>query len=97
MLQHASNAWSWGRYVVVHPAGTRLRRSLSGTEPSRATDLSATIEGLDAGVLPARTTAGRRERYLPVETWSARTATTAPASGDAPLERATLTATRSGR
>ena len=21
MLQHASGAWSWGRYVVVHPAG----------------------------------------------------------------------------
>ena len=21
MLQHASGTWSWGRYVVVHPAG----------------------------------------------------------------------------
>src|SRR5205814_10730716 len=21
MLQHASGAWSWGRYIVVHPAG----------------------------------------------------------------------------
>ena len=21
MLQHASGAWTWGRYVVVHPAG----------------------------------------------------------------------------
>ena len=21
MLQHASGAWSWGRYVIVYPAG----------------------------------------------------------------------------
>ena len=34
MLQHPSRTWSWGRYVVVHPAGNselgRRMRSLPG-------------------------------------------------------------------
>jgi PD-(D/E)XK nuclease superfamily len=72
MLQHASNAWRWGRYVVIYPAGNsdyaegcdRYRALLA----SDSTFSAMTLEGLlDAGVLPARTTAGLRERYLPAE------------------------------
>ena len=53
MLQHPSRAWRWGRLVVVHPAGN--------------TDFaSATVEELlETGVLPSKTTATLRERYLP--------------------------------
>jgi hypothetical protein len=70
MLQHASGTWSWGRYVVVHPAGNsavaaacdRYRDLLV----DRATFSPISIdELLDANVLPARTTAALRERYLP--------------------------------
>ena len=72
MLQHASDAWSWGRYVVVHPAGSsayaegceRYRALLANDSTFSAT----TLEGLlDAGVIPGRTTAALRERYLPAE------------------------------
>jgi PD-(D/E)XK nuclease superfamily protein len=72
MLQHASRTWSWGRYVVVHPAGNsdyaegceRYRALLANDSTFSAT----TLEGLlDAGVIPARTTAALRERYLPAE------------------------------
>jgi hypothetical protein len=70
MLQHVSGTWSWGRYVVVHPAGntdfayacTRYRDLLV----DRSTFASMTIEELlDADALPARTTAALRDRYLP--------------------------------
>jgi hypothetical protein len=70
MLQHASGRWTWGRYVVVHPAGNpdivdalgRYRGSLA--DPS--TFDSMTIEALlDAGALPRRTTSQLRERYIP--------------------------------
>jgi hypothetical protein len=69
MLQHESGEWSWGRYVVVHPAANpdivdacaRYRDLLA--DP--ATFSSMTIEELlDAGALPARTTAALRKRYL---------------------------------
>jgi hypothetical protein len=69
MLQHASGTWSWGRYVVVHPAGNvqiaqacaRYRVLLV----DESTFSSVTVEELlDAGVLPAQTTAALRERYL---------------------------------
>jgi hypothetical protein len=69
MLQHASGRWSWGRYVVVHPAGN----SDVADAVSRYRDLlvdestfsSVTIEEvLGADVLPARTTAALRDRYL---------------------------------
>jgi PD-(D/E)XK nuclease superfamily len=72
MLQHASNAWTWGRYVVIHPAGNsdyaegceRYRALLAND----ATFSATTLEGLlDAGVIPARTTTAVRERYLPTE------------------------------
>ena len=70
MLQHPSGTWTWGRYVVVHPAGNadfaeacaRYRDLLA----DQSTFSSMTLEELlDADVLPARTTAALRERYLP--------------------------------
>ena len=69
MLQHPSGAWTWGRYVVVYPAGNpdiagacaRYRDLLA----DRSTFASVTIEELlDANALPARTTAALRKRYL---------------------------------
>ena len=69
MLQHPSGAWSWGRYVVVHPAGNsdmadecaRYRTHLADD----ATFASVTLEALlDSGALPARTRAAVRERYV---------------------------------
>ena len=69
MLQHASGVWSWGRYVVLHPAGNsdyaegceRYRSLLA----NGSTFAAMTLEGLlDAGVIPARTSAALRERYL---------------------------------
>jgi hypothetical protein len=70
MLQHPSDGWSWGRYVVVHPAGNtdyaegceRYRGLLA----SDATFSSMTLEELlAAGALPVRATSAIRERYLP--------------------------------
>jgi hypothetical protein len=70
MLQHVSGAWTWGRYVVVHPAGNsdvadacdRYRELLADS----STFASVTIEELlDADVLSAKTTAALRDRYLP--------------------------------
>lgn len=70
MLQHESGTWSWGRYVVVHPAGNtdiadmcaRYRRLLADD----TTFASLTLEELlDAGVHSAATAAGLRERYVP--------------------------------
>jgi hypothetical protein len=70
MLQHVSGTWTWGRYVVVHPAGNsdvaegcaRYRDLLV----DRSTFSSMTLEELlDANVLPAQTTAALRDRYLP--------------------------------
>jgi hypothetical protein len=72
MLQHPSDAWTWGRYVVVHPAGNsdvasecaRYRDLLA----DRSTFASVTIEELlAADALPAATTAAVRDRYLPAE------------------------------
>jgi hypothetical protein len=70
MLQHPSGTWSWGRYVVVYPAGntdmagliSNYRRLLR----DRSTFASMTLdELLDAGALPKRTTTALRRRYLP--------------------------------
>jgi hypothetical protein len=69
MLQHVSRTWTWGRYVVIHPAGNsdvadacaRYRDLLV----DESTFSSMTLEELlDANVLPATTTAAVRERYL---------------------------------
>jgi hypothetical protein len=70
MLQHESRSWSWGRYVVVYPAGNpdiadlcaRYRRLLV----DESTFGSMTLEELlEADLLPAQTTADLRMRYLP--------------------------------
>jgi hypothetical protein len=70
MLQHVSGTWSWGRYVVVHPAGNsdfanacaRYRDLLV----DQSTFSSVTVEELlDSNALPAQTTVALRDRYLP--------------------------------
>ena len=69
MLQHESGSWSWGRYVVVHPAEnsdvadlcSRYRRLLSDDSTF---GVLTTEELIDSGALPAADTL--RERYLPV-------------------------------
>jgi hypothetical protein len=70
MLQHASGTWTWGRYVVVHPAGNtdyaeacaRYRALLV----DQATFSSVTVEKLlDADALPPPTVAALRKRYIP--------------------------------
>ena len=69
MLQHASGEWTWGRYVVVHPAGntdfgdacTRYRALLT----DESTFASATLEALvGAGALPKPTVTALRNRYF---------------------------------
>jgi hypothetical protein len=69
MLQHPSGAWSWGRYVVVHPAGntdwaelcTRYR-ALLVDQPTFSS--IALEELLDAGALLPATVAALRGRYV---------------------------------
>ena len=70
MLQHPSGSWSWGRYVVVHPAGNPDIADLCARYRSLLTDASTyasvTLEALlGEGALPAETAAAIRERYLP--------------------------------
>ena len=70
MLQHPSGAWSWGRYVVVHPAGNSDVADLCARYRDLLVDGSAfhsmTLEALlDAKALPSRTIATLRGRYLP--------------------------------
>jgi hypothetical protein len=69
MLQHESHEWTWGRYVVVHPAGNpdtvdaiaRYREVLADD----ATYATMTLEALLATrTLPVATTRALRERYL---------------------------------
>ena len=73
MLQHASGRWSWGRYVVVHPAGNSDVADAVGRYRDLLVDestfSSVTIEELlDADVLPAKTTSALGDRYLPSPT-----------------------------
>jgi hypothetical protein len=70
MLQHVSGRWSWGRYVVVHPAGNSdvadAVRRYRDLLVDGSTFSSVTIEELlTADVLPAKTTSALRDRYLP--------------------------------
>ena len=69
LLQHPDGGWSWGRYVVVHPAGNadvvdgldRYRNLLD----DHSTFASITLEELlGADALSPRTDAALRERYL---------------------------------
>jgi hypothetical protein len=70
MLQHERGGLKWGRYVVVHPAGNtdvadecaRYRALLADESTFSCTTIE---ELLDGGVLPAKTMAALRERYLP--------------------------------
>lgn len=69
MLQHVSGNWSWGRYIVVHPAGNSdiaeacARYADLLLEPS--TFSSVTLEDLlGAGALRPRTAAALRGRYI---------------------------------
>jgi hypothetical protein len=69
MLQHPGETWSWGRYVVVHPAdnssisdGCARYRDLL---VEQSTFSSMTIEDLlAADALPAPTVEALRRRYL---------------------------------
>jgi hypothetical protein len=70
MLQHESGQWTWGRYVVVHPAGnTDVAHVIDEYHELLADDTtftSATVEDLlSAKALTSRTTAALRRRYLP--------------------------------
>jgi hypothetical protein len=70
MLQHDSGRWTWGRYVVVHPEGnTDVAHANDEYRKVLADDTtftSATIEHLlSAKVLPPKTAAALRRRYLP--------------------------------
>jgi hypothetical protein len=70
MLQHPSGSWTWGRYVVVHPAGNAdvvdacaRYRTMLADETSFVT---MTLEQLlDSGTLPRTTVAALRQRYVP--------------------------------
>ena len=70
MLQHVSGTWSWGRYVVVHPAGnTDFAEACAGYRAllrDESTFASATVEALlEAGALPPPTVGALRDRYIP--------------------------------
>ncbi len=69
MLQHKSGRWSWGRYIVLYPAGnpdladmcTRYAELLT----EHSTFAAATIENLlDAGALPPETHTALHTRYI---------------------------------
>ena len=70
MLQHVSGAWTWGLYVVVHPAGNSDYADACARYRDLLVDQSTfssvtTEELLDAGVLPGPAAAALRDRYLP--------------------------------
>jgi hypothetical protein len=70
MLQHPAGLWSWGLYVVVHPAGNASVAEgcarYRGLLVDDSTFVTTTLEELlGAGALPRRTTSALRERYLP--------------------------------
>ena len=69
MVQHPSGAWNWGRLVVVHPAGNLDFVDACGRYRSLLVDdttfASMTVEELlESKVLPPRTIAAFRTRYL---------------------------------
>lgn len=66
----ASGRWSWGRYVVVYPAGNTDVAAACARYRALLVDASSfssvTIEELlDTGALPPPTVAALRDRYLP--------------------------------
>lgn len=71
MLQHPSRTWDWGRFVLVHPAGNTDFADACDRYRDLLVDQSSfssmTVEELlDADVLPARTAAALRKRYIPL-------------------------------
>jgi hypothetical protein len=69
MLQHESGRWSWGRYVVVYPAGNsdfaEVCARYAGLLTEHTTFAAITLEQLlNTGALPTRTRATLRERYI---------------------------------
>ncbi|MDQ1449627.1 MAG: hypothetical protein QOC79_2598, partial [Actinomycetota bacterium] len=71
MLQHESREWTWGRYVVVHPADNTDVADAAARYRDFLTDDTAfatmTVEALlDSGALRRRTAAALRTRYLPL-------------------------------
>jgi PD-(D/E)XK nuclease superfamily len=69
MLQHPGGAWSWGRFVVVHPAGNTGFADACARYRSLITDASSyasvTVEELlDAPALPKKTRSALVDRYL---------------------------------
>jgi hypothetical protein len=70
MLQHESGTWTWGRYVVIHPAGNsdfeEACARYRGLLVDKSTFASVTLEELlDGDVLSKLTTIAIRRRYLP--------------------------------
>lgn len=70
MFQHPTDAWSWGRYVVVYPQGNVDQADMVARYRDLLADDSTfgsiTLEQLlDSGALPRRTVKNLRERYLP--------------------------------
>ncbi|MEY2524075.1 MAG: hypothetical protein QOJ66_2640 [Ilumatobacteraceae bacterium] len=70
MLQHPSDNCTWGRYLVVHPAGNSDVVDLCGRYRTMLADdttfTTMTVEQLlDSGALPRRTIAQLRDRYVP--------------------------------
>ncbi len=69
MLQHESDRWTWGRYIIVHPrANTNVSEAINDYSEmlaDHATFTFVTIEDLFAAkTLPASTNAALRRRYL---------------------------------
>ena len=72
MLQHPDRSWTWGRYLVIHPAGNVDFVDLCARYRDRLvehTTFSAlSLEGvLDTAALASDTIANLRERYVPPE------------------------------
>jgi hypothetical protein len=70
MLQNPNDTWSWGRCVVVHPAGNvdyaEACAQYQDLLVDESTFSSVTVEELlDADALPTQTNAALRERYIP--------------------------------
>ena len=69
MLQHPTDGWAWGRYVVVHPAENSDVVDVCGryraTLADDTTFATVTLEHLlDSGTLPGSTAASLRDRYV---------------------------------
>jgi hypothetical protein len=69
ILQHPTERWTWGRFVVVHPAGNLdVADGMAGYGDllaDRSTFSVVTLEALlGAGALPAATAAALEDRYL---------------------------------